>query len=152
VKEQNNNDDPSSLLSHRVAGADEKPAPDDVAVAFQPGRLLRGFGSKPSGRIFPTLVSHRLAVMGDQAPCVALREESTRELAVRQLTPLEWERLQGFPDHWTLEAISEKTGKVYEQADEARYHQLGNAVAVPVVKWIAERLRQVDEIFERKEI
>jgi DNA (cytosine-5)-methyltransferase 1 len=90
--------------------------------------------------------------MGDQAPCVALLEGTDTAPAVRQLTPLEWERLQGFPDHWTLDAISEETGKVYEQADEPRYHQLGNAVAVPVVKWIAERLRQVDEILEKKEI
>jgi DNA (cytosine-5)-methyltransferase 1 len=50
-------------------------------------------------------------------------------MAVRRLTPLECERLQGFPDGWTD-----------GQSDSARYRQLGNAVAVPVVEWIGRRL------------
>lgn len=53
---------------------------------------------------------------------------------VRRLTPIECERLQGFPDQWT--AIS--SGR--PQADSARYKQLGNAVAVPVAEWIARRI------------
>lgn len=48
---------------------------------------------------------------------------------VRRLTPRECERLQGFPDDWTA-----------GQSDSARYRQLGNAVAVPVVEWIVRRL------------
>ena len=51
---------------------------------------------------------------------------------VRRLTPLECERLQGFPDHWTE-----------GQTDGHRYKQLGNAVAVPVVQWIIERLVKI---------
>jgi len=51
------------------------------------------------------------------------------ESMVRRLTPLECERLQGFPDGWTE-----------GQTDGHRYKQLGNAVAVPVVSWIIERL------------
>ena len=48
---------------------------------------------------------------------------------VRRLTPVECERLQGFPDGWTD-----------GQADSNRYKQMGNAVAVPVVSWIIERM------------
>jgi len=48
---------------------------------------------------------------------------------VRRLTPTECERLQGFPDGWTE-----------GQTDGHRYKQMGNAVAVPVVEWIMERL------------
>lgn len=147
---EKNNDQPSSVLSQGVVGADGCLAPD--VVAFQPGTLIRGYGATPSTRIFPTLLANNLVTMGDQAPCVAVPAGPNKAAAVRQLTPLEWERLQGFPDYWTLEARSEQTGKVYEQADETRYHQLGNAVAVPVVRWIAERIRQVDEIFENKEL
>lgn len=44
---------------------------------------------------------------------------------VRRLTPLECERLQGFPDNWTE-----------GQTDTNRYKQMGNAVAVPVVEWL----------------
>ena len=61
-------------------------------------------------------------------------------MAVRRLTPTECERLQGFPDGWTEKAVSEKTGKIYNQADGPRYRQLGNAVPPPVVEWIARRI------------
>ena len=49
------------------------------------------------------------------------------ESSVRRLTPVECERLQGFPDGWTE-----------GQSDSTRYKQMGNAVAVPVVDWIIE--------------
>jgi site-specific DNA-cytosine methylase len=54
---------------------------------------------------------------------------------VRRLTPVECERLQGFPDNWTD-----------GQADSNRYKQMGNAVAVPVVQWIINRM--VEQIGE----
>jgi DNA (cytosine-5)-methyltransferase 1 len=52
---------------------------------------------------------------------------------VRRLTPVECERLQGFPDNWTE-----------GQADTHRYKQMGNAVAVPCVEWIMARLVEQD--------
>jgi DNA (cytosine-5)-methyltransferase 1 len=54
---------------------------------------------------------------------------------VRRLTPIECERLQGFPDGWTE-----------GQTDGHRYKQMGNAVAVPVVEWIMERLVEHDRV------
>ena len=59
--------------------------------------------------------------------------------AVRRLTPMECERLQGFPDDWTKYRVDEKKGLI-EQADSSRYKQMGNAVAVPCVEWIINRL------------
>ena len=59
--------------------------------------------------------------------------------AVRRLTPLECERLQGFPDNWT-ELQNPSTD--LEKSDSLRYHALGNAVSVSVVKWIASRIRR----------
>jgi len=50
-------------------------------------------------------------------------------MIVRRLTPVECERLQGFPDDWTD-----------EQADSHRYKQMGNAVTVNVARWIGSRL------------
>jgi DNA (cytosine-5)-methyltransferase 1 len=50
---------------------------------------------------------------------------------VRRLTPIECERLQGFPDHWTEPAGS----------DSARYKALGNAVTVNTVQWVLGRIR-----------
>ena len=58
---------------------------------------------------------------------------------VRRLTPVETERLQGFPDGWTAKRVNDK-GDVVDQADSARYKQMGNAVAVPCVEWIMRNL------------
>lgn len=63
---------------------------------------------------------------------------------VRRLTPIECERLQGFPDNWTAQRIDHKTGNVIDQKDSARYKQMGNAVAVPCVEWIINRLIELD--------
>lgn len=66
-------------------------------------------------------------------------------LRVRRLTPLECERLQGFPDDWTLvPAKTLKSGEVRLATDSARYKQMGNAVAVPAIRWVAERLAAVE--------
>jgi DNA (cytosine-5)-methyltransferase 1 len=51
------------------------------------------------------------------------------EPIVRRLTPKECERLQGFPDDWTV-----------SQSDSSRYKMMGNAVTVPVVEWIIKRM------------
>lgn len=61
----------------------------------------------------------------------------TCEDGVRRLTPVECERLQGFPDDWT------KTDGDSEDADSHRYAAIGNAVSVPVIEWIASRISQV---------
>lgn len=58
---------------------------------------------------------------------------------VRRLTPMECERLQGFPDDWTSHRVDKKKGLI-PQADSSRYKQMGNAVAIPCVQWIVDRL------------
>lgn len=68
----------------------------------------------------------RMGTGGNNMPMVATTQ-------VRRLTPLECERLQGFPDGWTE-----------DQSDTNRYKQMGNAVAVPVVEWIIQGI--VDSI------
>jgi DNA (cytosine-5)-methyltransferase 1 len=59
--------------------------------------------------------------------------------AVRRLTPRECERLQGFPDDFTL---APHRGK--PMADGPRYKMLGNSMAVPVVRWIGERISAIE--------
>jgi DNA (cytosine-5)-methyltransferase 1 len=61
--------------------------------------------------------------------------------AVRRLTPRECERLQGFPDDYTLIPYRGK-----QAADGPRYKALGNSMAVPVMAWIGERIAQVEEL------
>ena len=60
---------------------------------------------------------------------------------VRRLTPLECERLQGFPDGWTdIGEWVDSKGKKHKEADSPRYKALGNSVAIPPWKWVLKRL------------
>ena len=62
-------------------------------------------------------------------------------MAVRRLTPVECERLQGFPDNYTQVPYRNKPA-----ADGPRYKALGNSMAVPVMAWIGKRIQQVESI------
>lgn len=64
------------------------------------------------------------------------------EYVVRRLTPTECERLQGFPDGWTDIPYR---GSEHSQ-DAPRYKALGNSMAVPVMRWIGERIELVEEV------
>jgi DNA (cytosine-5)-methyltransferase 1 len=92
-----------------------------------------GFAENQRGEVVESVISHQITTGGGEPGqgYGAVRQES----AVRRLTPLECERLQGFPDEWTR-WLDDGT----EQSDSARYRELGNAVAVPVVEWVAHRL------------
>ena len=61
--------------------------------------------------------------------------------AVRRITPRECERLQGFPDDYTLVQHRNKP-----MSDGPRYKALGNSMAVPVMRWIGERIAMVDAL------
>jgi site-specific DNA-cytosine methylase len=65
-----------------------------------------------------------------------------QNMAVRRLTPVECERLQGFPDNYTNIPWRNKS----ESPDGPRYKSLGNSMAVPVMKWIGERINQTEAI------
>lgn len=63
---------------------------------------------------------------------------------VRRLTPLECERLQGFPDNHTR--IPWKGKSAEECPDGPRYKAIGNSMAVPVMRWLGERIEAVDRL------
>jgi len=109
---------------------------DGESETFIPLRASQGGGDKPyvlafsenqRAEVVETPYSHQLTTGGGKPgqgyPAVRVG------MAVRRLTPVECERLQGFPDGWTA-ALS----------DTRRYRALGNAVAVPVAAWIAKRV------------
>jgi len=89
------------------------------------------------------------AITGDIAVPLTNRADGTgtgptvmQSKAVRRLTPIECERLQGFPDKYT--AIPWR-GKTSDQCpDGPRYKALGNSMTVPVMRWIGERIAMVD--------
>lgn len=62
--------------------------------------------------------------------------------AVRRLTPRECERLQGFPDDWTLVPYKGKPSGACP--DTPRYKAIGNSMAVPVMRWLGQRIEMVE--------
>ena len=65
-------------------------------------------------------------------------------MAIRRLTPRECERLQGFPDDWTL--IPYRNKPADQCPDGPRYKACGNSMAVPVMRWIGQRIKLIDTI------
>lgn len=62
-------------------------------------------------------------------------------MVVRRLTPMECERLQGFPDGWTdIGDYTDSTGKKRKTSDSARYKALGNSIALPFWHWMFGRM------------
>lgn len=103
--------------------------------SFEPIAFSSKDDGGDAGRIAPTLRSmgyHRShANAGGQMAVLT-------ERGLRRLTPRECERLMGFPDDWTL--VPYRKGM---SANGPRYHALGNSMAVPVMRWIGERLHQI---------
>jgi DNA (cytosine-5)-methyltransferase 1 len=64
-------------------------------------------------------------------------------MQVRRLTPRECERLQGFPDDYTLVPYRGKPA-----ADGPRYRALGNSMAVPCMRWLGERIQEVENLLK----
>ena len=68
-------------------------------------------------------------------------EKHCSQYIVRRLTPLECERLQGFPDGWTdIGEWVDSKGKKHKEADSPRYKALGNSIALPPWKWVLKRI------------
>jgi DNA (cytosine-5)-methyltransferase 1 len=128
------------------------------AIAFEPSKLKRlGYGDAEPG-LSPTLraeagdnqvavasfkytmgaKAHGIGYAEEQSPTLDTKADSnavlTSSMAVRRLTPTECERLQGFPDGYTN--IKDKC------PDGPRYKALGNSWAVPVVRWVGERINR----------
>ena len=91
-------------------------SPDSIANAI----VVGGMGKERN-----LLIDNRLT---NFTPETNIKGEVNRE-GIRRMTPLEWERLQGFPDNWT-QGVS----------NAQRYKQLGNSVAVPVIKQVCLNL------------
>ena len=75
---------------------------------------------------------------------VPMQSDAAEGLSVRRLTPTECERLQGFPDGFTQ--IPWRNKPAENCPDGPRYKALGNSMAVPVMRWIGERIQAVEAI------
>ena len=100
------------------------------AVAFQPAAdcLTAAYATKWNGNASATNGSLFAA----------------QSSAVRRLTPIECERLQGFPDNFTQ--IPWRNKPAEDCPDGPRYKAMGNSMAVPVMRWIGERIQMVESL------
>lgn len=104
--------------------------PPAIAYAFKAGQGAKAGGIGYAEEQSPTLTSASSGT--NLAPAVM------HGVAVRRLTPVECERLQGFPDNHTL--ICWRGKDADECPDGPRYKAIGNSMAVPVMRWIGERI------------
>lgn len=113
-----------SVSEHVTPTLDKSKTP---AVAFDPNQV-----TSKANRSQPTLELMHTMPATSVAPCLFAP-------AVRRLTPRECERLQGFPDDYTLTPHRGKPA-----ADGPRYKALGNSMAVPVMRWIGQRIDHIE--------
>lgn len=142
---------PSYTLTKQHSHAVAQPFSFDLAQITSKTNASKVEPGLPASTISKNSDMH--VIHGTQDPCVsdshafALGRNNGGEnvlmkaMAVRRLTPVECERLQGFPDHYT--DIKPK-GK--PTPDGPRYKALGNSWAVPVARWIGERIMAVEAI------
>lgn len=83
-------------------------------------------------------LSAKMGTGGNNVPFVAREIEEETIMQVRRLTPIECERLMGWPDNHTLPRADGK-----QNADTTRYKMCGNGVASPVAAWIGTRLMEI---------
>ena len=88
-----------------------------------------------AGDKYDTVAGTQVAVAGKRAVDLVCAP------AVRRLTPMECERLQGFPDGWTdIGDWVDSKGKKRQTTDSSRYKALGNSIALPPWKWVLKRM------------
>ena len=110
------------------SGASKADKPDSTTYVAQPA----AFGE----------TARTLSARHDGSPCADRGPDVVAvQSAVRRLTPVECERLQGFPDNYTAVPWRGKD----QTPDGPRYKALGNSMAVPVMRWIGERIQEQEK-------
>ena len=118
-----------------------KSAMEENWAASETKNALRAGESKVSHAVMCEDVSHALRANG----ACAYREDAetypVQNMVVRRLTPMECERLQGFPDGWTdIGEWRDSKGKLRKPSDSPRYKALGNSIALPFWDFLAKRI------------
>lgn len=108
-----------------------------TVVARGPGMVAYGFKLRASSKAG---ISYREGsaptLLGQNMDAGVLRMG-----LVRRITPLECERLQGFPDGWTdIGEWIDSKGKKHDSSDSRRYKAIGNSIALPMWKWVLKRI------------
>jgi DNA (cytosine-5)-methyltransferase 1 len=123
-----------TLTKQNANGAQRMPDKDNF------GAVLQGIG----------LDFYNQCITGDTFQTVSTRINASttggvmHSMAIRRLTPKECERLQGFPDDWTK--IPYRNKEADQCPDGPRYKACGNSMAVPVMRWIGERINLIESM------
>jgi DNA (cytosine-5)-methyltransferase 1 len=128
---------------------------EEVCEDFSPPLRAGSFDeSHANGGVMPAVafdaaqITHpeNRSTIKDESPSLASgnRIMAANTMMVRRLTPRECERLQGFPDDFTLVPYRKRM-----MADGPRYKMIGNSQAVPVIRWIGERIEKVEGLIRR---
>ena len=145
---------PTLRAGNSVHGNQNAGSPPAVAYAFKAGQGAKARGIGYACEQAPTLTSANSG--SNQAPAIM------QNMAVRRLTPVECERLQGFPDNHTLIPTQKRKQLTAEEyaylrhhrpeltaeqayrlaADGPRYKAIGNSMAVPGMRWIGSRIQE----------
>lgn len=121
----------------QISGDGATTTTTDIAGSTQSSKLLEP--------IHPTLTTTHGPRQGSSDEGVAsLKAVFQNTMRVRRLTPVECERLQGFPDNWTQIPYGKKTKE--QCPDGHRYKALGNSMAVPVMRWIGRRIKLFESL------
>jgi DNA (cytosine-5)-methyltransferase 1 len=109
-----------------------------AAFAIHPHSIGRKPSAGPQGR------DHLDAEQAYTHDARGVAQAVAKGHQVRRLTPIECERLQGFPDNYTQIAWRNKAAE--DCPDGPRYKAMGNSMAVPVMRWIGERIQMVEDM------
>ena len=95
------------------------------------------------GEISCTITGEHQKRITDYTAILIEKRSEMVNAVVRRLTPLECERLQGFPDGWTdIGEWTDSKGKKHKDADSPRYKALGNSIAIPYWEWLAKKVAE----------
>jgi DNA (cytosine-5)-methyltransferase 1 len=123
-----------TLTKQNANGAQRMPDKDNF------GAVLQAIG----------LDFYNYCITGDAFQTVSTRINASttggvmHSMAIRRLTPKECERLQGFPDDWTK--VPYRNKEADQCPDGPRYKACGNSMAVPVMRWIGERINLIESM------
>ena len=141
---------PSDLVSYGIPGNWIGRAPENGGNATEPMHDIAPCLTKADQHgvaqpiAFPANLSGTQCASAENiSPAMGAKNPTAvaNHMAVRRLTPIECERLQGFPDGYT----NVPWRKSQEAPDGPRYKALGNSMAVPVMAWIGRRIQAVGD-------
>lgn len=123
----------NSLGMHEKAGALNCMHDQQTIISIDRAAFNQGKNACYNINISDNGIAPSQIAKGPSAVCAAVNYRYT----VRRLTPLECERLQGFPDGWTdIGEWTDTNGKVHKTSDSARYKALGNSIALPPWRYV----------------